>query len=449
MAMLTEELLRKLCPKASDDFVKAFTSPEAGAIFTETGIDADPRIMAAFMANVCEETGGGTVVRESDKYQAKTLMKIFPTRYRVGAKVLKGVKGAYDPDGNGINDDADRDGISDLAEYHAAHRELIFDYNYGFRLGNEDDGTNDDDGYNYRGGGPLQATSKGFYKYLEKVTGIPFGSDPKQIENPKHWALVAAVTWTKHPSAGNLNPIALLGNFEACCRGINTGNPFSTGQVNGLPERIAWFKKWAAALGAKAPKSDVITYRYGSPKSKAVETMQVRLNALNYAEGKLDTDGVFGTRTRSAVMDFQLENGRSADGIVTPETMAAILASDAKPFPAPSYVALGVAGARKAGDPVVAQADKDKAAAVLLTTGAGASALNQAGMFDQLNALAKDAGTWQSSIQGLAGLLKFASTSALTIAAALAAYFLYRKYGAALAERFERWSRPVGTKGGS
>lgn len=438
MPMLTEDLLRRLCPNASADFIKAFSSPEAATILTEAGIDADPRIMASFMANVCEETGGGTIVRESSKYRASRLMQIFPIRYRIGAK---------GPDGKPIGD-KDGDGISDLAEDHAAHPEKIFDYNYGFRLGNEDDGTNDHDGFNYRGGGPLQATGKGFYRYLEKETGIPFGSDPKLIENPAYWAKVAAITWTKHPSAGNLNKIALLGNFEGCCRGINTGSPFSKGQVNGLPERIAWFKKWTAALGAKAPSSDVITYRYGSPKAKAVEAMQVRLNALNYAEGKLTADGIFGTRTRSAVMDFQLENGKTADGIVTPDMLAAIMSPDGKPFPPPAHVALGVDGARKAGDPVVAQADKDKAVAGLLAAGALTKGVDQSGAIDALSGWARDAGIIQTAIQSLTGVVKFATGNFMMVAMAFGAWVLWRKYGAAISDHFGRWTRPAGTKAG-
>lgn len=438
--MLTQDLLRRLCPNASADFIQAFSSPEAAAIFAEAGIDADPRIMAAFMANVCEETGGGTIVRESDKYRASTLMKIFSKRYRIGAK---------GPDGNPIGD-KDGDGISDLAEDHAAHPEKIFDYNYGFRLGNEDDGTDDHDGYNYRGGGPLQATGKGFYKYLEKQTGIPLGSDPKLIENPAYWAKVAAITWTKHPSAGNLNPIAMQGNFEGCCRGINTGSPFSTGQINGLPERIAWFRKWTAALDARAPDSTEMTsYRYGSPKSKAVETMQIRLNALNYAEGKLVADGRFGTRTRSAVMDFQIENGRAADGIVTPEIMTAMLSSDAKPFPPPARAIAGVAAARAAGDPVVAQADKEKAAAVLLAAGTVAKAGTDAGAVDALSGWARDAGIIQTAVQGLANVVKFATGNLVLVGAAFAAWVLWRKYGATIHEHFGRWTKPAGTKGGA
>ncbi|NLY60033.1 MAG: peptidoglycan-binding protein, partial [Clostridiales bacterium] len=59
--------------------------------------------------------------------------------------------------------------------------------------------------------------------------------------------------------------------------------------------------------------------RVGS-RGSAVVDLQKKLNALGYNVGK--ADGIFGSKTRSAVMAFQKANGLSADGIVGPATKA-------------------------------------------------------------------------------------------------------------------------------
>ena len=63
------------------------------------------------------------------------------------------------------------------------------------------------------------------------------------------------------------------------------------------------------------------TIRKGS-RGSAVETAQTLLNSKGYNAGS--ADGIFGTRTESAVKGFQKTNGLSADGIVGPKTWAAL-----------------------------------------------------------------------------------------------------------------------------
>lgn len=54
----------------------------------------------------------------------------------------------------------------------------------------------------------------------------------------------------------------------------------------------------------------------------AVKELQEKLNSLNYSCGIADGD--FGTKTASAVREFQRKNGLSVDGIAGPKTLAAI-----------------------------------------------------------------------------------------------------------------------------
>lgn len=61
--------------------------------------------------------------------------------------------------------------------------------------------------------------------------------------------------------------------------------------------------------------------RVGSQGSE-VKTVQTQLNTLGYDAG--NADGIFGWRTRSAVVSFQTDHGLQADGIVGPATAGAL-----------------------------------------------------------------------------------------------------------------------------
>ena len=64
-------------------------------------------------------------------------------------------------------------------------------------------------------------------------------------------------------------------------------------------------------------------------KGEDVLAVQVRLAALGYYEGKLDSH--YGTGTRAAVKLFQARNGLSVDGKVGPRTLAKLMSADAVP----------------------------------------------------------------------------------------------------------------------
>jgi peptidoglycan hydrolase-like protein with peptidoglycan-binding domain len=74
------------------------------------------------------------------------------------------------------------------------------------------------------------------------------------------------------------------------------------------------------------------TLRRGSTDS-AVKTLQTRLQTLRFNPGRID--GVFGSGTDSAVRAFQRARGLGIDGIVGPQTWAALYSS-ATPAPPPA-----------------------------------------------------------------------------------------------------------------
>lgn len=61
---------------------------------------------------------------------------------------------------------------------------------------------------------------------------------------------------------------------------------------------------------------------YEGTVGQDVMRLQLILQSLGYDPGPID--GIFGPRTKNAVMRFQRDNGITVDGIVGPETMRVI-----------------------------------------------------------------------------------------------------------------------------
>ncbi|NLN42198.1 MAG: hypothetical protein GX160_09510, partial [Clostridiales bacterium] len=72
------------------------------------------------------------------------------------------------------------------------------------------------------------------------------------------------------------------------------------------------------------------TLRQGSRGSQ-VKILQERLNSLGYNAGT--ADGIFGSKTKAAVMAFQRANGLVVDGIVGPATIAKLYPPTSQPKP--------------------------------------------------------------------------------------------------------------------
>lgn len=124
--------------------------------------------MAAFIATCLIESNGFNAKRESFNYKPDRLRAVFPTRI---ASV-----------------DAARKLI-------AQGQVAVANYLYGGRYGNRT-GTND--GWDYRGGGLIQNTFRSNYYKLQVATGIPFGDNPKLIEDMENSVIAAMSFWQEH-----------------------------------------------------------------------------------------------------------------------------------------------------------------------------------------------------------------------------------------------------------
>ena len=92
--------------------------------------------------------------------------------------------------------------------------------------------------------------------------------------------------------------------------------------VDGIVGKLTWGKLYGVSPAMPVETATVVgrpTVSYGS-RGDAVRKLQELLNALGYDCGSVD--GIFGSKTKAAVLAFQKANGLGADGIVGPLTWA-------------------------------------------------------------------------------------------------------------------------------
>lgn len=170
----------------------------AAALVTDLprhGITNNELRLSEFLAQTSHETGGFSRFEESMHYSAKRMMQIWPRRFPTLQSALPY---AWDPS------DPDREDIA-LAN-------LV----YGGRMGNQTNGTDDDDGWETRGGGMLQHTGLGEYTLLRER----LGATPEQVHtDPVVMARAACDYWTRR----GVNPLCDRRDFASARRAVNGG----------------------------------------------------------------------------------------------------------------------------------------------------------------------------------------------------------------------------------
>lgn len=380
--MLTADLIRQIAPRARQDYVDALV---CGADDFDRWQVNTPDRLAAFLANILAETGGLTIVRENMNYSAPRIRAVWPSR-------PEAVRFAKDPEG-------------------------LANSVYGTRMGNERNGTNDDDGFRYRGGSFLQTTGYDNYRRIGAAIGVDLAGHPELIEDAKiglQAALHEFSSFCKYADKGE-------SGFRAVCNGVNRGNALSSLPPIGWENRLSWYSKCVKCLGACTATEDVLEV---GDSGAMVRAVQERLCALGYAVGKVD--GVFGSRTRVAVLAFQAENGKATDGRVGPETRAALNSENAKPMPVGERATETAEDLKAAGSTTIQTTDTvknvAKAAGTISTT---VIAADQTGALDWAGDLMKDVGQFRGLATGFTELAAWAASHWI-YAVPLAAYLLYR-----------------------
>ncbi len=87
------------------------------------------------------------------------------------------------------------------------------------------------------------------------------------------------------------------------------------------PVRLPALVAGALALALLCGGAEAATYRQGD-SGETVRVIQDKLSRWGYYDGAVD--GVFGSRTRAAVVWFQRANGLTADGVVGDNTLRAL-----------------------------------------------------------------------------------------------------------------------------
>lgn len=133
------------------------------------------------------------------------------------------------------------------------------------------------------------------------------------------------------------------------------------------------------------------TLRMGNrTPSQRVRIMQHRLAELGYHNGR--ADGLFGRRTRAAVLAFQADHDLSADGVAGPITLAALYANEVEIRPERAVTERDL---REAGSRTIQNADNLKSAGIAtMAIPSAATVLENLEIFSE-------AGTWLEKGQEL------------------------------------------------
>jgi putative chitinase len=167
--------------------------------------------MAHFMAQVMQETGSFTVLRESMGYRVPRMLEIFGVGNHSAAITAKEAPGLA------LNQHALSERVYGLGNPSKAAE-----------LGNTQAG----DGFRYRGNGLMQTTGRGAHRRMGAKAGLDFEGNPDLMTLPEHALKPALQEWTD----GHLNDAADNNEIVRITEVINGGH-------NGLPERRAFFKK--------------------------------------------------------------------------------------------------------------------------------------------------------------------------------------------------------------
>jgi predicted chitinase len=202
---------------------------------------------AALLGNV-EHESGFQPISENLNYKPATLMKLWPNRFPT---------------------------MQSAQEVASKGPQGIANSIYGGRMGNVDA----NDGWDYRGRGPIQITGKSNYAAISKVMGKDIVNDPdKLVTDPQTSAESALAYWKMNPALGKY---ADAGNFTKVRQLLNGGNI-------GLEDANANVREYLSKIQsgeldangvAASPSSSGGSVMVASPKPTTPNTVENNPNA--------------------------------------------------------------------------------------------------------------------------------------------------------------------------
>lgn len=156
-----------------------------------------------FLGQVLHESAMLTRFSEGLNYSAERLMAVWPTRFKT----------------------------LDMAKLYAHNPEALANFVYAGRMGN----TEPDDGWRFRGRGPIQLTGRANYARVGDLIGQDLTVLPELMEQPRY-ALEATIAWWEDKI-----PDSMLGDPEKITKRVNGG-------LIGLAEREDIFNAVGKAM---------------------------------------------------------------------------------------------------------------------------------------------------------------------------------------------------------
>lgn len=279
---ITAEQIYRAVPHADPDLVSKIV--DHWDIAEANGV-TDRRSTSFFLGHAATETAGFTRLEENLFYTTPArLCAVWPSRF----KTIK------------------------AAEPYVKNPVALANLVYGGRMGSEDNGTNDDDGWNYRGSGMFQTTGRDNFGVVANVTKMPVVSQPELLRTMPAALEAAAIYWRVNKLGALLSrPDAIAVTTKA----IQGGN-------GGLADRTIYINRFMSILsGATASTSPPSVVVRRGDRGEHVKAFQEKLKALGMYAGKIDGD--FGPGTENAVREFQEANNlHPIDGVIGPLTRA-------------------------------------------------------------------------------------------------------------------------------
>ncbi|MBY0560024.1 peptidoglycan-binding protein [Hyphomicrobium sp.] len=265
--MVTKNELFRLAPGARHDLVQAIVDNWGVAV--AAGL-TKPRRIRQFLANICAETGGLSILEESMNYRTTArLRQIWPTRFKTNAAAAPFV-------GQPIK----------LAQKV-----------YGGRMGNAPAPSLD--GWTYRGGGMMQTTGREGYR------DIGFENNPDALRKDPAIAFKTAVQeWVDYklnPAADRYDTVAVRKRINGGLNGIAEVRHFLQVAEGIWPDDARLVTEYTSQTPAQADTAAKL-------ERERVRAVQKRLIKLGYTEVG-EADGLNGKFTRAAILAFRDDNG--------------------------------------------------------------------------------------------------------------------------------------------
>lgn len=283
--LVTMEDLKKIAPKAREDFVQAIIDAEPD--LDAAGINTRLR-MAHFIAQVMTETGGLARLDENMNYSFRSLIRVFSRKTISEAK-------ARDIAGKPVE---------------------IANWVYGHRLGNL--GRDTMDGWDFRGSGYIQLTGRANFRARGGEIGMDLESDPEAARQALAGLMAAVAYW----SARDVNSAADDNDHHRVRVLVN--GPAAHGEA----QARVWFNRaWTRVFADKAAagfEAGEALVEAGSLSEDAL--FDTILSEAGFASAEELSNEADGAQSRNAGLKaFQNEMGLPETGVLDEATQDALL----------------------------------------------------------------------------------------------------------------------------